>query len=73
MKETLIKPAFSTKEYKTSEVVAVKDRWQSFLYVKHGHYPVDMYVDTKDNLVMIFPKNERGRELYEKYRKYELK
>ena len=71
--ENMIKPAFQTREYKTREVVAIKDRYESFLFVKHGHYPVDMYVDANDNLVMIFPKNERGKELYEKYRKYELK
>ena len=69
--ENMIKPAFQTREYKTREVVAIKDRYESFLFVKHGYYPVDMYVDNNDNLVMIFPKNERGKELYEKYRKYE--
>jgi len=71
--KNVIKPAFQTREYHTNEVVAVKDRYQSYLYVKHGFYPIDMYVDSSDNLVMIFPKNERGKELYEKYRKYELK
>ena len=69
----LVKPAFQTRSYNTRDAVAVKDRYQSYLYVRHGFYPVDMYVDSNDNLVMIFPKNERGKELYEKYRKYELK
>ena len=69
----LVKPAFQTRSYNAREVVAVKDRYQAYLYVKHGFYPIDMYVDSGDNLVMIFPKNERGKELYEKYRKYELK
>lgn len=73
MNENLIRPAFYTRNYKPSEVVAIRDRHQSYLYVKHGFYPVDMYVDSGENLVMIFPKNERGRELYEQYRKYELK
>ena len=36
-----IKPAFQTRPYKTGEVVAVKDRYQSFLYVKNGLYPID--------------------------------
>lgn len=68
-----IKPAFQTRPYKTGEVVAVKDRYQSFLYVKNGLYPIDMYVDNNENLVMIFQKNARSKELYDKYRRYELK
>lgn len=68
-----IKPAFQTRPYRTGEVIAIKDRYQSFLYIKHGFYPIDIYVDNNENLVMIFPKSDRGKALYEKYRKYELK
>ena len=68
----LIKPSFQTRSYRSDEVCRIRDRWQSFLYVKHGAKPVDMYVDSEDNLVMLFMKNET-KELYDAYRKYQLK
>lgn len=68
----LIKPNFQTRPYRSDEVCRIRDRWQSFLYVKHGAKPVDMYVDSEDNLVMLFMKNET-KELYDAYRKYQLK
>lgn len=68
----LIKPSFQTRPYKPSEVCRIRDRWQSFLYIKHGVRPVDLYVDGEDNLVMLFDKNET-RKLYEAYRKFQLK
>ena len=67
----LIKPSFQTRPYKPSEVCRIKDRRQSFLYVKYGAKPVDIYVDTDDNLVMLFLKSET-KELYDKWRRYEL-
>lgn len=67
-----IKPCFQTRPYKVKDSIFVKDRYQSFLYVKHGAKPLDLFVDTAENLVMVFDKKET-RELYEKYRKYELK
>ena len=70
--EQKIKPTFQTREYYSRDVIAIRDRWQQFLYVKHAARPLDIYVDSNDNLVMIFDKNET-RELYEKYRRYELK
>jgi len=39
--------------------------------MKNGVNPVDLYVDADDNLVMIFLKSET-KELYEKWRRYEL-
>ena len=72
MEIELIKPRFQTRPYKASEVCRIKDRWQSFLYIKHGANPVDLYVDGDDNLVMLFLKDET-RELYDAYRKYQLK
>ena len=65
-------PSFQTRPYKPSEVCRIKDRYQSFLYIKHGAKPVDLWVDSDDNLVMLFMKNET-RELYDAYRKYQLK
>lgn len=67
----LIKPAFQTRPYRPSEVCRIKDRRQSFLYIKNGAMPVDLFVDSDDNLVMIFLKSET-KELYDKWRRYEL-
>ncbi len=71
--DSLVKPSFQTRPYKTVEVVRIKDRLQQFLYIKHGAKPVDMYVsEAEDNLIMIFMKTET-KELYEMWRKRELK
>ena len=71
--DSLIKPSFQTRPYKTVEVVRIKDRLQQFLYIKHGAKPVDMYVsEGEENLIMIFMKNET-KELYTKWREHELK
>ena len=67
-----IKPSFQTRPYKPSDVCKIRDRYQSFLYIKHGAKPVDLWVDADDNLVMLFMKSET-RELYDAYRKYQLK
>ena len=70
--DSLIKPSFQTRPYKTVEVVRIKDRLQQFLYIKHGAKPVDMYVsETENNLIMIFMKSETN-ELYKKWRGHEL-
>lgn len=71
--DSLVKPSFQTKPYKTVEVVRIKDRLQQFLYIKHGAKPVDMYVSNEEEcLIMIFMKSET-KDLYEKWRRYELK
>ncbi len=66
-----VKPTFQTNEYNPKNCVAIRDRWQQFLYIKHMAYPIDMYV-SGDDLVMVFDR-EKTRDLYEKYRRYELK
>lgn len=68
----LVKPNFYTRDYDPNKCVAIRDRWQSFLYIKHGAKPVDIYVSSNEDLVMIFDRKET-KELYEKYRRYELK
>ena len=70
--EPKVKPSFQTREYDPKDCIAIRDSWQQFLYIKHCAKPVDLFVDTQDNLVMIFDKKET-KELYEKYRRYELK
>ena len=69
----LVKPSFQTRPYKPVEIVRIVDRLQQYLYIKNGAKPVDMYISEGDeNLVMIFKKNETF-ELYQKWRKRELK
>ena len=71
--ENIIKPSLQTRDYKPSEVVAVQDMWQLVLYMRNGAKPVDLYIsDGSQRLVALFLKSET-KELYEKYRKYELK
>lgn len=70
--EQKVRPTFQTREYFPKDCVAIRDRYQQFLYVKHNARPIDMFVDSMDNLVMIFDKKET-KELYEQYRRYELK
>lgn len=68
----LIKPAFQTKDYDPKKVIRCRDRYQCYLYLKHGAYPVDMYVSAAtEDLIMVFDKAET-HDLYEKYRRYEL-
>lgn len=70
--DSLIKPSFQTRPYKSSEVVRIKDKYQQFLYIKHKVNPVDIYVsDAEDCLIMLFMKSET-KELYQLWRKREL-
>ena len=43
--DCLIKPSFVTRPYNPAHCVAIRDRWQQFLYIKHGARPLDIYVD----------------------------
>ena len=67
----LIKPTFQTRPYRASQSVFIKDRYQSYLYIKHGARVLDLYADNMDNLVMVFDKDET-KELYRKWRNREL-
>jgi hypothetical protein len=71
MGNELVKPAFETSFYRPRDVVRIVDRYEQFLFIKHGAFPVDMY-ENNDNLVMIFRK-EDTKKLYELYRQYKLK
>lgn len=68
----LINPSFTGAAYDPRKSVAVRDRWQQYLYIKNGAKLLDIYVSPDENLVMIFDKKDT-KELYEKYRRYELK
>lgn len=73
MERFLVTPTFQTRRYAPEDVVAIRDRWQQYLYIKNGAYPIDMYVSYSDeNLVMVFDKQET-QHLYQAYRRYELK
>lgn len=67
----LIEPSFQTRPYTTKEVVFIRDRYQAFLFIKNGARPIDIYTSTDDDLVMVFLK-EDTKELYRKYRRFEL-
>lgn len=67
---TLVKPTISGELYDPAKCVRIADRYQMFLYVKHGAYPRDIYVIEND-MVMVFDK-ESTRDLYEKWRRHEL-
>lgn len=67
-----VKPAFQLREYYPHEAVRVKDTHQAFLFIKNGARPVDIYtLPDKKGIIFVFLKSET-RELYEKYRRYEL-
>lgn len=72
MEEKLIKPWLESTPYNTKSVIRCKDRYQAFLYMKHGLKPYDVYING-DDMIFIFPKNQMCQELYEKWRKFELK
>lgn len=69
--EPKIKPAFQTKEYYPHEVIRCKDRRQQYIWLKHQVYPLDMY-ESNGDVIMIFPRNEKTKELYRKWRNREL-
>lgn len=72
MGDRKIKPAFHTKDYYVKDTIAIRDRYQQYLYIKNNAYPIDIFIDSRDNLVMVFMKAET-KDLYEKYRRYELR
>jgi hypothetical protein len=69
--EPKIKPAFQTQEYYPQDVVRIKDRYQQFCWLRENVYPLDMY-ESDGDVIMIFPKNEKTRELYRRWRNREL-
>lgn len=68
----LIKPTIlGATPYNPKEVVAIRDRYQSYLYIKNCVYPRDIYV-SNDDLVMVFDKDEKTKELYKLWREHKL-
>lgn len=51
-----INPKFYTHDYDPSKVLKVVDRYKQKLYISNGIYPCDIYVDSNNNLVMLFEK-----------------
>lgn len=70
--EPKVKPAFQFREYYPHEVVRIKDRYEAYLFMKHNVMPTDLYLspDKKDTIFVFF--KSETKELYEKYRRYEL-
>lgn len=75
MNEFII-PNLRYREYLTEDVIKVVNPKQQKLYVKHGAFPVDMYVDQDkrgygDILIMVFMRDET-QELYDAWVNHEL-
>ncbi len=51
-----IPPRFYTCDYDAKDVIKVSDAYKQKVYIKHGLYPCDVYVDNKNKLVMLFKK-----------------
>lgn len=68
--KNFVQPTISGQPYDPADCVRISDRYQMFLYVKHGAYPKDIYVNGND-LVMVFDKNET-KDLYERWRRFQL-
>lgn len=71
MSEKKIQPAFQTQPYTAKETVRCRDRYQQFCWLREGVYPLDIY-ESKGDVIMIFPRNEKTKELYIKWRNREL-
>lgn len=52
-----IKPKFYTYDYEAKNVLKVTDRYKQILYISHGLYPCDIYIDRNNILVMLFEKS----------------
>ena len=65
-----VQPTISGEPYDPKDCVRIADRYQMFLYVKHGAYPRDIYVIGND-MVMVFDKADT-KELYELWRSHQL-
>ena len=52
-----INPKFYTHDYDPCKVLKVVDRYKQKLYISNGIYPCDIYVDSNNNLVMLFEKS----------------
>lgn len=68
----MVRPNLNGLPYDPAKCVAIRDRYQQYLFIKHLAKPVDIYVSSDENLIMVFDK-EATKDLYEKYRRYELK
>lgn len=66
-----VEPTITGEPYNPSETVRVVDRYQQLKYCEHGLYPLDIYVSNGD-MVFVFPKNKKSKELYELWRQYKL-
>lgn len=69
--DNLIKPAFQTKPYRPSEVIRCRDRFQQYVYIREKAFPIDAYTSQGD-LIMIFEKNDKTKELYRRWRNREF-
>ena len=70
-----IKTHLKPRDYSQKEVCRILNARQARLYMKHGAYPIDMYVSLDNNendvIVYIFLKEETS-ELFQAWINYEL-
>lgn len=52
-----ITPRFYTHDYDAKKVIKVSSPYKQKVYITHGLYPCDVYVDNNNNLVMLFEKS----------------
>lgn len=63
---------FTNDPYDTSKCVRIINPCQQAMYMKHGVYPIDIYIGYDNKMVFIFIKEET-KLVYEKWLNYELK
>lgn len=72
MNGELIKPSFQTKPYKLHETIKCRDRFQQYVWLHENVYPLDIY-QSQGDVVMIFPRNAKTKELHKRWRNGEFR
>ena len=72
MNSELIKPSFQTRPYKLHETMKCRDRFQQYVWLRENIYPLDIY-QSQGDVVMIFPRNAKTKELHKRWRSGEFK
>lgn len=57
---------FTTEYYDASKCVRIVNPAQQAMYMKHGVYPIDIYVGYNSKIVFLFVKDDT-KDVYEKW------
>lgn len=72
----IVKTNLKPRDYSTREVVRIVNPKQREMYIKHGVYPIDLYmsvdVETNKNILVVVFLRSETTEVYEKWKNYEL-